>query len=347
MNSRLNKTNMNEIFNEFLTPYLEDDIDIKNIVQDILDTTDPNQIASLVNQATSPYLKDDIEKILFLAPCIGAVFGFLLRSGEKIILKIYNRKNSRTYLEEINRIQQIFFDESYPAPCPLSPIFTFHNTHAGLYSFIAGDRENAHDSVVRAELAKYLAKFSEIVEKHQFKPIKTFMQESMQGKLWPIPHNVMFDFKKTSRGAGWIAKHAKNARKIINKYNFPHQLAHCDWDVKNTIFKDKKLVGVFDWDSLGSMSEPEMVGRAAAQFTADWESGNKVNPTPDEARAFVAEYEKYRGRSFTAFEYEVVSASADYLIALISRFEHSGPNSSVHPFQDLLMECNGKSFLFS
>lgn len=339
---------MKEIFNEFLTPFLDDDIDIKNIVQDILGTTNPHQIADLVHRSISPYIKDDIQKILFLAPCIGAVFGFSLKSGQKIILKIYNRKNSRFYLEEMNRIQQIFVDENYPAPPPLSPIFTFHNTHAGLYGFIEGARENSHDPVVRTELAKYLAKFSEIVDKHQFKPMKTFMQESMEGKLWPIPHNVMFDFKKTSRGAGWIAKHAKNARKIINKYNFPHRLAHCDWDVKNTIFKDKKLVGVFDWDSLGSVSEPEMVGRAAAQFTADWESGNKVTPTPSEGRAFVKSYEEFRGKTFTEEEYAVVSAGADYTIALISRFEHSGPGASTsHPFQDLLKECNGKSFLFS
>ena len=103
-------------------------------------------------------------------------------------------------------------------------------------------------------------------------------------------------------------------------------------------------MGVFDWDALGTMSEPEMLGRAVAAFTADWESGNKVTPTPEEGRAFVKSYEKFRGRSFTENEYLVVSASADYFISLISRFEH--PNPSNHPFQDLLKECNEKSFLF-
>src|SRR5580692_11085178 len=190
--------NINEIFNKFLTPYLAEDIDIRNIVHDILGTTDPHKISELINQTVSPYLKNDIEKILFLEPCIGAVFGFLLTSGQKIILKIYNRKNSCAYLDEMNRIQQIFVNENYPAPKPLSPIFTFYNTHAGLYGFIEGKKENSHHLAIRAELAKYLAKFTEIVKKHQFKPIKTFMQESMQGKLWPVPHNVMFDLNKTS-----------------------------------------------------------------------------------------------------------------------------------------------------
>src|SRR5579872_371458 len=336
---------MKTLFNEFLTPFIEQDIDIKNIVNDILGTTDPDRICDLIHKSISPYIKSDIEKILFFAPCTGVVFGFLLKSGEKIVLKIYNRKNSLAYLKEMNRIQQIFINENYPAPKVLSPIFSFQNTHAGLYNFIEGEKENSHEPIIREELAKYLAKFGEIVDKHQFKPIKTFMQQSMERKLWPIPHNVMFDFKKTSRGAGWIQKHAMAARKIINKFKFQEQLSHTDWDVKNTIFKNKKLVGVFDWDALGAMSEPEMVGRAVAGFTADWESGNKVTPTPEEGRAFVKSYEKFRGRSFTENEYLVVSASADYFIALISRFEH--PNPSNHPFQDLLKECNGKSFLFA
>jgi hypothetical protein len=110
-----------------------------------------------------------------LAPSAGAVFGFLLKSGEKLVLKIFNKRNSFFYLEEMNRIQQIFVDENYPAPRILSPIFKFHNTHAGLYNYIAGVKENAHDPIIRTELAKYLAKFSAIVDKYQFKPIKTFM----------------------------------------------------------------------------------------------------------------------------------------------------------------------------
>lgn len=339
---------MKTLFKDFLVPYLNEDIDIKNIVDDVLGTTDPDQIAELVNKTVSPQIKCEIKKIIFVAPSAGVVFGFLLQSGKKIILKVYNKRISLSYLKEMNRIQQIFVEENYPAPQVLSPIFNFNNNYAGLYSFIEGDKENSHDPVIRTELAKYLSKFSAIVDKHEFNPIKTFMQESMKGKLWPTPHNVMFDFKKTSRGAGWITKHAINARKTISKYKFSHRLAYTDWDVKNTIFKNKKLVGVFDWDALGSMSEPEMVGRAAAQFTADWESGNKVTPSPDEARAFVKSYEEFRGRSFTEEEYYVASASSDYLIALISRFEHSGSGASTHhPFQDLLKECKGKSFLFA
>ncbi len=338
---------MQQIFSAFLTPYFDEDIELKNIVNDIIGTTEPNKIHDLIKSVISPYIDSDIDKILFLAPSAGAVFGFLLKSGKEIVLKIYNRKNSRVYLEEMNRIQQIFVDEKFPAPHILSPIVPFHDTHAGLYSFIEGEKEDSHDPVIRTELARYLAKFSEIVDKYQFTPIHTFMQESMKGKLWPTPHNILIDLKKSRRGAGWITKKALAARKIINTHKFPKKLAYSDWGVKNTIFNNKNLIGIFDWDSLGAMSEPEMVGHAAGQFTADWESENKITPTPDEARAFVEAYEEYRKHSFDPDEYKVISASADYLIALISRFEHSCTNTSIHPFQDLLKECNGKSLLFA
>lgn len=46
---------MKEIFNEFLTPYLKTDVDIKNIVQDIFGITNFQQIAELVIQSISPY----------------------------------------------------------------------------------------------------------------------------------------------------------------------------------------------------------------------------------------------------------------------------------------------------
>lgn len=124
-------------------------------------------------------------------------------------------------------------------------------------------------------------------------------------------------------------------------------LAHTDWGTKNALFVDNKLVGLFDWDSLGAMSEVEMVGRAAAQFTADWEAGFKVTPTPLEGRLFVKAYEKYRDKKFSKNEYKIISAAADYLITIIARFEHAGKNIATHPYQDLLSACGKKSFLFA
>ncbi len=330
----------------FLESYFQD-VDLKNIVMDIIGTADPKTIIALINKFALPYCDSRIEKIIFLEPSAGAVFGFQLESGRKVILKIFNKNITHDYLIKMNQIQAIFCDEKYPAPRVLSPIFQFNQRFAGLYELIEGNKENAHESDIRDELAKYLARFCEIVDKHQFNPLYTFMQVSMKDKLWPTPHNILFDLEKTAQGAEWIDDIAVKAREVLSKQIFKPQLAYTDWSVKNTIYKNKKLVGVFDWDALGCMSESEMVGSACAQFTADWESGNKVTPMPEEGRLFVRAYEFYRGKTFNEEEYRVISASADYLIALISRFEHAGDDPINHPYQDLLIECSDKGFLFS
>lgn len=339
MNDQIN------LFNQQIHTCFQDP-DLKAIVTDILGCNTAEKIGRLILNALKPHLTSEIKKLLLIEPSAGLVFGLLLASGQKIILKVFNKNIGYPYLQEMNKIQKIFNAEGFPAPEVLSPIFSLNNTHAGLYTLIEGQKEDGHSPIIREELAKYLAKFSEIVDNHQFKPLYTFMQISAQGKLWPNPHNILFDLKKTQKGAGWIAKKAREANKILRAAPYTRKLAHTDWDVKNTLFKNKKLVGVFDWDSLGTLSEPEMVGRAAAQFTADWESGNKVTPTPEEGRKFVAAYEKFRGRKFSSREYQVISASADYLIALIARFEHAGNQPTIHPYQDLLKECGNNSFLY-
>lgn len=210
------------------------DLDLKNIVTDILGCDIPEKIEHLILTAVKPYLRSNIEKLLFIEPSAGVVFGFLLASGQKIVLKVFNRNftYSYPYLETMNNIQSIFYGAGFPAPEVFSPIFKLNICHVGLYSFIEGHKENAHLPNIRAELAKYLAKFSELVDRYQFELLYTFMQLSAKGKLWPAPHNVLFDLKKSQRG--WIAKKAREAKKILSASPYPKRLAHTDWDVKNT-----------------------------------------------------------------------------------------------------------------
>lgn len=336
--------------NDLLALYLDDyfqDIELKHIFKDVIGTDDANNIQLLLNQATRIYLKSNIVKIIFINSSIGVVFGFLLDNGDRIVLKVFSPKLSKSYLDEMNHIQAIFYQQKFPAPKILSPIFKFANTHAGLYQLIDGNAEDAHQSVICLELAKYLAEFAKIVEENNLKPLGNFFQQSSKGKLWPTPHNVLINLKKTTRGAGWIAKKATQARKVLVTYKKTKMLAHTDWGIKNATFCNKKLVGIFDWDSLGEMTELEMVGRACAQFTADWESDFKITPSADEGRHLVQAYQDYRQKKFTTDEYKVISASADYLIAIIARFEHASGNSNIHPYQDLLKECGERGFLYT
>lgn len=330
---------------QYLERYLQD-LELKQIFKDIIGFDDSNKVFHLIYQLINEHLKTSIEDILFIESSIGVVFGFILSNHQKIVLKIYSPKIPETYLKKMNGVQNLFYKQDFPAPKVLSPIFKFNQTHAGLYELIEGQKENGHQFIIRSQLAKALANFSAIVDKFQLMPLQNIFQQANDRKLWPMPHNALFNLKKSANGAGWIAKKALSARKLLNKINLQKKLAHTDWGTKNAIFQQGKLKGIFDWDSLGTMNELEMLGRAAAQFTADWGSGFKITPTPDEAREFVKSYEEYRKCKFTPDELKIISASADYLIAIIARFEHAGGSLSIHPYQDLLKECGEKSFLF-
>lgn len=331
---------------DYLQSYFQDK-ELKAIFKDVIGTDQSQEIQPLIAEHIKKYFHSTVEKIIFIQSSIGVVFGFLLENDQKITLKVYSPKLSKPYLNEMNRIQDIFYQEKFPAPQVLTPIFKLGNTYGGLYQLIEGKNEDAHQSAIRSELAKYLAEFIRIVDKHKIQPVENFFQQAANKRLWPLPHNILFNLEKSSKGAGWIAKKAIQAKKIIADRNFKKILAHTDWGIKNSIFQNKKIIGIFDWDSLGSMSEPEMVGRAAAQFTADWESDYKITPSPEEGRLFVKEYQNYRGKKFTQDEYKIISASADYLICIISRFEHAGNNTAIHPYQDLLKDCGKNSFLFA
>jgi hypothetical protein len=82
-----------------------------------------------------------------------------------------------------------------------------------------------------------------------------------------------------------------------------------------------------------------MVGRAVAEFTAQWEFASRLTPTRDEATAFVREYERARGRRFDPLELRVVNAAADTSqieqgVTLASGYERDSSLGAYEPLPD-------------
>lgn len=65
----------------------------------------------------------------------------------------------------MDRIQDIFYQEKSSAPQVLCLIFKLANTHDGLYQYIDGTKEDAHQNEMRKSLAKTLADFSNMVDR--------------------------------------------------------------------------------------------------------------------------------------------------------------------------------------
>ena len=146
----------------------------------------------------------------------------------------------------------------------------------------------------------------------------------MNSGVWPQEaHNPIFDFVATARGAEWIDEIARTARRSFTDSR--PQVGHSDWGAKHVRFVDRRVRVVYDWDSLSAQAEEQLVGTAAATFTANpvLHEGAYVAPTPDEVRAFVEEYSDARRAPLTSAERRSVHASAAYIVAYSARCEHA------------------------
>jgi hypothetical protein len=142
-----------------------------------------------------------------------------------------------------------------------------------------------------------------------------------QDALWPPPQRVWERAEHEDDDTRFIDAHARVAQAVLKKSKLARQPAHLDWGVKNIRFRDDAVCAVYDSDSIYAASEAECVGRAAAQFTAQWSIPALLTPTPKEARAFVEEYQTARGRKLSRAERTVAAAAARYVVAHIARLE--------------------------
>lgn len=244
-------------------------------------------------------------------------------------------------------MQQLLHAQQYPVAELLDDLV---DAGGGLYAsvmrFVDGTDDEGHDPAVRKAMAWALAELTNLIEREKLPLVANPVQSAGGRRLWPIPHKSTIRLKETMRGAGFLRDRAVKARRVLEDNPLQMQLAHLDWGVKNARFHDKKLVAVFDWDSLGTMSEAAMVGKAAAQFTANWDIPTKITPSPEEARAFLAEYEEARGRRFGKKERMVASAAADWQIASTARQEWGeGVHDETNTFVELVTSLGNRKLI--
>src|SRR5262245_26541554 len=89
-------------------------------------------------------------------------------------------------------------------------------------------------------------------------------------------------------------------------------------------FAGARPVIAFDWDSLCCEHEPALLGSVAHGFCADWSlPDHRQAPTLEEARAFVGDYERARGRPFSPAERRLCGAAFAYACAYTARCGHA------------------------
>jgi len=258
---------------------------------------------------------------LFAKKSVGAVFGLVLESGEPAVLKLFNRSLGYSELSAMHRCLAVAAARGFPVARQRSDIFEADDgVFAAFYGYLDGAHRNPHEPPVRRELARSLAELNALLA-----PLDTSGLPPSPGRqqaLWQAPQTIWEAREIDDEDSRFIAAHGRAAQVVLKKSKLPLLATHLDWGVKNIRFRDDAVCAVYDSDSVHAGSEAECVGRAAAQFTAQWDIPALLTPTASEAQAFVDEYQTARGRKFSRAERTVAAAAAHYLVAQVARFEH-------------------------
>ena len=286
------------------------------VERSIFGTADPEAIWGQVLEACP-----EAEDCFAFRVSIGALFGLQLRDGSRVALKIHTRAYSSEYLAAAQAVQVHLWQRGFPCPRPLGA-----RGRATLEEWREeGVYRDGHVPEVRCALAVAFERLIELTD--ELRPLprleRGFAFPRGATQLWPTPHNVLFDFEATSAGAEWIDEIAAAALAVRDERIGREVVGHGDWVANHVRFDGTEPAVAYDWDSLDTDREPNLVGCAAATFTYNEQLSVEMEPSVEETRAFVADYEAACGVPLTADELRATRAAAVYVRAYATRCGHA------------------------
>jgi Phosphotransferase enzyme family len=294
------------------------------LAQAICGTGHPDQIAQHIEQFCLQHLGTTVEACLLLTFSVGAACGLLLADGRRVLLKLHPPERSLQELSAVAAVQAQLATDGFPCPPVLQSPRVWGRGVVTVDAYLdVGQQDDAHDPTIRTAMAETLAEL--IARTQQYaRPPGLALGAVPQDRLWPPPHNALFDFSRATAEAVWIDTIAQRAQATLGTVGFRHDVVgHLDWSVKNMRFTDTRVCMVYDWDSLRVEDECIIVGSAAVHFPVTWDLPVVLTPTPEECLAFVYAYEGARGRPFSRDQHRRIRAAGTYAIAYTARCEHA------------------------
>ena len=292
----------------------------------VFGTTDPQQIAELINVFCWRELGSHVAEYLFYEASIGAVCGVRLEDQRRVVVKVHHAR-SLAFLQAVVQVQHYLLTHDYPCTKPLLDPRPLAHGLATVEEFMdEGVYHEAYDPAIRRSLAEMLARLIQLTNSPATIPglqPAALDLRLLPGVTWGKPHSKLFDFEATAAGAEWIDEIAAQAQAIKLHGAGQLVLGHIDWGVKHFRYVGEKVSVIYDWDSLWLEKEPVIVGHASGYFTYTEYFGGFRVPTEEEARAFIAEYEVARGQPFTPEEHQTLQAAKLYGLAYSARCEHA------------------------
>jgi hypothetical protein len=253
----------------------------------------------------------------FFTVSVGAVFGVELADGSRAALKLHQPHIGEAELRAMQRVQTHLFESAFPCPQPLFEPTPLLNGLATAEEWRSDGDYARPDERSRRNLAALLARQIDLCADLPADDVRTWIPSG--DRLWPRPHNALFDFDATSAGAEWIDEIARVA-KARNRRG-PRVIAHQDWTFRHVRWNRGEPTVVYDWDSLSYDNESISVGGAAATHTYPEDEVRPWAPDLEGAVAFLDAYED--ARPLARETRRAAEAHVVYTVAYTSRCEHA------------------------
>ncbi len=302
---------------------------VSDIERAVFGTDDPLAIEGIVDRCCEAHLGERPADGLFYRSSAGCVVGVRLASGRPVVLKAYQDRWTRRFLEAVQAVQVHLATVGFPCARPLGGPVLLQAQRPNLVTAetwledpgMAAYRTPESRRASAAGLARQVALCRDLrglggLDQHPLRRPGT--------GLYPEPHSPLFDFGRSAESARWIDDFAARAAALRDRPDDHVWVpAHTDWSARNVRLQGGDVVAVYDWDSVARVRESTAVGQAAATWSVTSEPGGSEFPSAVVVAAFIDDYENAAGYTLSEAQVRGAGAAAVWTLAYTARCEHA------------------------
>ena len=222
---------------------------------------------------------------------LSQVLGFELEDGRRIVVKV------RPWAERLLACAEVhasLFLTGYPCPRPISATEQLAGWAVSAESLVQDQEQLALGSdsprLFADALSWFLREAPQLPRPSTLNPSPPWTDWDDRGRqvLWPEPDDPR-DTDLNPLPRTWVDAAASTVRTFLLEVSDKQPVVgHLDWYSANLGWRDRKLVAVFDWDSVGAQPEACVAGLAAAVWPATGGAGEEA--TVEQSEQFLEHY---------------------------------------------------------
>ena len=243
---------------------------VSDVERAVFGTDDPAAIERIIERFCAARFGDGPAAGVFYRSSVGCGAGVSLAGGRRVVLKAYQDRWGRRFLEAVLAVQAHLDSLGFPCARPQGGPVPLQAHRANLVTVetwlddpgMSVDRRVQVRRALAAGLARQVGLCRDVrglggLDHHP-------LRRPVVG-LYPEPHSPLFDFTRDAGSARWIDELAARAVDLRDRAGDDVMvIAHTDWSARNVRLHDGAVVAVYDWDSLARVRESTAVGQAAA-----------------------------------------------------------------------------------